>query len=67
MCNVLYINDPDNRLIHCCNYQEYLIPIHVSNYGISSLNDGNLILVTKKDIRLLNVQDYLKQNKELFN
>ncbi|CAF3707682.1 unnamed protein product [Rotaria sp. Silwood1] len=72
MCNddielLLYINDPDNRLIHCCTYQEYLISAHVSNFGICSLDDGNLVLIAKKDIRVLNIQDYLKKNKEHFH
>ena len=69
MCNndidlLLYINDPDARLIHCCTLQQYLISAHVSNFGICSLDDGNFLVLTKKDIRILNVQDYLNINKE---
>jgi len=72
MCNddiefLLYINDPDAHLIHCCTYEQYLIPANVSNFGICSLDDGNLVLVAKKDIRVLNVQDYIKKNKENVN
>jgi hypothetical protein len=59
---LLYIDDPDNHLIHCCNYEKYLTSATVSNYGICSLNDGNLIIITRKDIRALNVQDYLRRN-----
>ena len=61
---LLYINDPTSRLIHCCTYEEYLIPARISHFGICSSNDGNLVLVTKKDIRILNLQDYLKTNRQ---
>jgi hypothetical protein len=59
---LLFVNDVKSHLIHCCNYQEYLIPIQINAFGICSLNDGNLSLVASKDIRVLNVQDSLKTN-----
>ncbi len=64
---LLYINDPDSHLIHCCTYENYLTSANVSNYGICSLNDGNLIIITKKDIRALDVQNYLRGNNSNFN
>jgi hypothetical protein len=67
MCNndiqlLLFVNDLKSHLIHCCNYQQYLIPIQINAFGICSLNDGNLSLVATKDIRTLNIQDFLKTN-----
>ncbi len=60
---LLYINDPDGRLIHCCTYQKYIISTRLPNFGICSFDDGNLVLIEKKDIRILDVQDYFKKNK----
>jgi len=54
---LFYINDPHGRLIHCCSYEKYLITTHISNFGICSLDDGNVILMTENDIRLLNFQN----------
>jgi hypothetical protein len=67
MCNdetelLLFVNDPKSHLIHCCTHQQYLIPIQVNAFGISSLNDGNLSLVATQDIRGLKVQDFLRRN-----
>lgn len=60
--SLLFINDVKGHLIHCCNYQAYLIPIQVNAFGICSLNDGNLSIVANKDIRGLNIQEYLQKN-----
>jgi len=64
---LLYINDPEARLIHCCTYQQYLISVNITHFGFSSLDNGNLVLLSKQDIRILNIQDYLKQNNKLFH
>ncbi len=59
---LLFVNDLKSHLIHCCTYEQYLIPIQVNAFGICALNNGNLALIASKDIRGLNVQDYLKNN-----
>jgi hypothetical protein len=61
---LLYINDPDGRLIHCCTYEQYLIAAHISNFGICSLDDGNLVLISNNHIRNFNVQDYITKNNQ---
>lgn len=60
--SLLFINDLKSHLIHCCSYQQYLIPIQVNAFGICSLNDGNLSLVASRDVRGLKIQDYLQRN-----
>ncbi|CAF4120631.1 unnamed protein product [Adineta steineri] len=67
MCNdeiklLLFVNDLNGHLIHCCTHEQYLIPIQVNAFGICPLDDGNLSLVASKDIRGLKVQDHLKRN-----
>jgi hypothetical protein len=67
MCNnqpelLLFVNDLKSHLIHCCTYQQYLIPIQVNAFGICSLNDGNVALVASRDIRGLKVTDFLQRN-----
>ncbi|CAF3303861.1 unnamed protein product [Rotaria socialis] len=64
---LLFVNDVKSHLIHCCSHQQYLIPIQVNAFGICPLNNGNLALVAGKDIRGLNVQDYLQQNNVQFD
>jgi hypothetical protein len=64
---LLYINDPDGRLIHCCTYQKYLMSTRLTNFGICSLDDGNLVLIEKKDIRILSFQNYLNKNQLNFH
>ncbi len=63
---LLFVNDLKSHLIHCCSCEQYLIPIQVNAFGICPLNDGNLVLVASKDIRGLNVQNYLQKNFYLF-
>jgi len=50
---MFYINDPDGRLIHCCNHQRYLFVNHLPNFGICSFENGDLVLISIKDILLL--------------
>ncbi|CAM4740325.1 unnamed protein product [Rotaria magnacalcarata] len=64
---LLFVNDVKSHLIHCCSHQQYLIPIQVNAFGICALNNGNLALVAGKDIRGLNVQNYLQQNNVQFD
>lgn len=59
--SVLFINDLKGHLIHCCTLRQYLMPIEVNALGICPLNEGNLALVAKRDIRGLKVQDYIQQ------
>ena len=57
---LLYVNDPNGRCVHCSTYQEYLISTQIGSYGMYSSSDGNLLLITHKDIRILNVQHYFQ-------
>jgi hypothetical protein len=59
---LLYINDPKSHIIHCCTHERYLISIDSNSFGICLTTDQNLILVGNKDIRGLNVQDYIQRN-----
>ncbi|CAF4292521.1 unnamed protein product [Adineta steineri] len=59
---LLFINDPKSHFIHCCTYERYVISIEVNSFGICSLNDGNLAIVSNQDIRALKVQEYLEKN-----
>ncbi|CAF1222207.1 unnamed protein product [Adineta steineri] len=59
---LLFINDPKSHFIHCCTYERYVISIEVNSFGICSLNDGNLAIVTNQDVRALKVQEYLEKN-----
>ncbi|CAF0887021.1 unnamed protein product [Adineta ricciae] len=60
--SLLFVNDPKSHLIHCCNHFQYQTPIQVNAFGICALDDGNLALIGNKDIRGLNIQNYLEQN-----
>ncbi|MCC7159863.1 MAG: hypothetical protein IT281_10020 [Ignavibacteria bacterium] len=64
---LLFVNDVKGHLIHCFSHQQKLIPIQIDAFGICPLNNGNLALVAGKDIRGLNVQDYLRQNNVQFD
>ncbi|CAF0942572.1 unnamed protein product [Rotaria sordida] len=59
---LLFVNDVKSHVIHCCTYEQYLISIQINAFGICPLDDGNLILVTSRDIRGLKVQNYLQRN-----
>ena len=60
--SLLFVNDPESHLIHCCDHFQYQTPIQVNAFGICALDDGNLALIGNKDLRGLNVQHYLKEN-----